>query len=667
MLVEKEQVATAVFYYITPRPNSLIEFILSGVDAARLADVERRFIELVHEAAYNDLDMPYMTDCLLQERRRQMFQAENSPDFFPSGAIGTVLFSKSRDLEYLSHLREFDDLNGWSERQWANFMKEWLADAKRITILGKPSAALAESLRVEEERRVASQVEKLGETGLKKLKDKLQEAKDLNERPIPEGMLEKYAIPPTDTIPFVFTTPARSGLARELGTLNNHIQQVIDAESSDLALFIQFEHIPSNFVHLNVLINTSEMPVSLRPLLTLYLENFFNTPIMQDGRRIEFEEVVKYLDRETVGYQIASAGDMGNSQILRIALTVEREKYSTAIKAVKDLLWNSIFDVERLMSSTARMLTDVPEEKRSGSSMVYSTSAMANEAPGSLPRARDTLVKALYLKKVKKLLKSNPDEVVRQMEQIRHALCQTSSFRILVIADVERLDHPVQSWELLTKDRPWKQPLAPLENRLSKLSEAGRNPGNMSYVIPLSTSDSSYALAVGKGPDSHKDPNVPALTVAIAYLDAVEGPLWDAVRGTGLAYGTSFRWRYGNTEFSVYRSPDTYKAFAASKHVIEGYASGATKFDLLALEGAISSIVLSIANAQATVVEAAADNFMNEIIRGMPRDWNEIFLSKVRNATVEDIRQVLNSIILPLFQPASTNLMVTCSPVMEEV
>ena len=621
----------------------------------------------MHEAAYTDLDMQYMTDCLNQDRRRQMFQAENSPDFFPSGAIGTALFSRNRDLEYLSHLREFDDLNRWSKEQWANFMKEWLADAKRVTILGRPSSSLADSLRVEEEQRVASQIKKLGDTGLKELQDKLKEAKEQNERPIPDGRLEEYTIPPTDTIHFISTTPARSGLARELGTFKNHVQRTIDSENSDLPLFIQFEHIPSNFVHINVLISASELPVTLLPLLTVYLENFFSTPIMQDGKRTEFEEVVKYLERETVGYKISSGGELGNPQILRIAFSVEREKYSTAIKAINDLMWNSIFDVERISSSTARMLTDVPEEKRSGSSMAYSTSAMINESPDSLPRARDTLVKALYLKNVKKLLKSDPNEILRQMERMRDTLCQISNFRILVVGDVEKLDRPVQSWELLTKDRSQQKPLAPLENRLSKLSKAGRNPGNVSYVIPLPTIDSSYALAVAKGPDSHKDPSVPALTVAIAYLDAVEGPLWDAVRGTGLAYGTSFRWRYGNTEFSVYRSPDAYKAFAASRKVIEGFASGATKLNSLALEGAISSIVLSIANAQATVVEAAADNFVNEIIKGVPREWNEIFLSKVRNATVEDIRQVLNSIILPLFQPASTNLLVTCSPVMEEV
>ena len=667
IIVEREQLATAVFYSVTPRPDSVIEFNLSGVAASQLAAVEQRFVELLRETSAGKLDMAYMRDCLDQERRRQMFQAENSADFFSSGALTTELFARDRNLEYLSHLREFDDLSHWSEEQWLKLMKDWLVDANRITILGRPSAALAAKLKSEEERRVAEQIKKLGESGLRELGEKLKKATAENDRPIPNGMLDSYKIPPTDTIHFVHTTPARSGSAKDLGRYENPIQDVINKEKSTLPLFLQFEHIPSNFVNINLLISTSAIEVSLRPLLAVYMENFFNTPIMKDGKRMEFEDVVKHLERETVGYKMGSASEMGNSELLRVSFQVERSKYSTAIQSIKDLMWNSIFDVERIMSTTARLLTDVHEEKRSGTAMVYSTAAMVNEAPASLPRARDTLVKALYLKRVKRLLATDPDKVLSDLEHIREALCQPSNFRILVLADVEKLPSPVRSWEALSNGHDLTRPLAPLESRVQKLSKAGKNPGNISYIVSLPTIDSSFALAVAKGPDSSKDPRIPALMVATAYLDAVEGPLWDAVRGAGLAYGTSFRWRYGNIEFSVYRSPDAFKAFAAARKVIEGYVSRETKFDALALEGAISSIVLSIASAQATMAEAAADSFVHEVINDLPRDWNEIFLGKVRSVTVDEIREALKALILPTFRPESTNLFVTCAPVMEEV
>jgi Zn-dependent M16 (insulinase) family peptidase len=82
--------------------------------------------------------------------------------------------------------------------------------------------------------------------------------------------------------------------------------------------------------------------------------------------------------------------------------------------------------------------------------------------------------------------------------------------------------------------------------------------------------------------------------VAISYLEAVEGPLWVAVRGKGLAYGSGFRRDPdgGFVQFSIYRSPDAYRAFVAAKDVLESYINGEAKFEQSALEGAISGIVV---------------------------------------------------------------------------
>ena len=116
----------------------------------------------------------------------------------------------------------------------------------------------------------------------------------------------------------------------------------------------------------------------------------------------------------------------------------------------------------------------------------------------------------------------------------------------------------------------------------------------------MSTIDSSFALLVGKGPGAFDDPDLPALMVARAYMDAVEGPLWVAVRGTGLAYGTGFMRsiNIGLMMFSIIRSPDSYKAFMAAKEQVDGYATGTLELNKFALEGAISEIVLGMADEQ---------------------------------------------------------------------
>jgi Zn-dependent M16 (insulinase) family peptidase len=208
-----------------------------------------------------------------------------------------------------------------------------------------------------------------------------------------------------------------------------------------------------------------------------------------------------------------------------------------------------------------------------------------------------------------------------------------------------------------------------MEKRIERLNDAGRNPGKLSYIVPMPTIDSSFAYATAKGPDSYDHPKLPALMVAVAYMNAVEGPLWVAVRGTGLAYGTTFAYgiETGIVNFDVYRSPNAHRAFEASKGIVQEFLSGATEFDPLMLEGAISSIVVNFANEQATIVRAAQGNFIRQVVRGLPPNYKETMLKKVKAITVAEIKEVLQDTVMPLFTPGKADIVVTCAPVLEEV
>lgn len=301
--------------------------------------------------------------------------------------------------------------------------------------------------------------------------------------------------------------------------------------------------------------------------------------------------------------------------------------------------------------------------------MAYGASLAINTAPTSIAHARGTLTQVLYLKRVSSLLKTSPDLILSQLVCIRDALARNSNFRVLVIANLHLIAKPVTSWETLTADLATSDPLEPLPTSLSRLSRKGLSPGSSAYIISLPTIDSSFAVSVARGPSSVLDPSIPALMVAFAYLDAVEGPLWTAVRGTGLAYGTSFSRdvQSGHISFSVYRSPNAVGAFRASKTVVEDFVSEKQEFGSLALEGAISSIVLGIANGQASMDSAAQGSFTRQVVQGLPEDWNERILKMVRDVSVAEIRAAMKEIVLPAFEGATSNLIITCSPIMEEV
>lgn len=671
VIVEKEQIASAVYYATEDHPSIEIRFTLTSVETEKLEQVEQRFFEILKDAMDKELDMKYLKECIDRQRRTWKFSTESTASVFAEYVISDFLFGK-RDgstMRDVATLQEYDVLENWPESEWRSFIKKWIADAPHVSILGVPSQKLSAKIKNDEEARVAAQKERLGEKGLKELADKLEKAKAENDKEIPTETLAEFKIPGTESIHFMDTITARSGAALKAGHPDNKIQKIVDADESGLPLFIHFEHIPSSFVQMSLLISAQSVPIQLRPLLSVYTEAFFNIPVQRDGKTINFEQVVVELEKDTVGYSMENARPLGNSEMLRVSFQVELEKYETAIAWMQELCWNSIFDVERLRAINSRLLADVPDAKRSGDDMLAAVHVMVHYGQESIARARCTLVKARYLKRVKRLLAEQPEEIVSRMEEIRKSLFRPDNIRVVVFADLEKLPRPVLAWKPFAKRLGTSTDLKPITNRRALLSDAGKNIGGKFYIVPMPTVDSSFAYATARGLDSYDHPKLPATMVAIAYMNAVEGPLWVAVRGKGLAYGTNFAYNIdtGMINFDVYRSPNAHKAFESSKQIVEDHLSGATPFDPLMLEGAISSIVVGFANEQTTPAMAAQGSFIRQVVRNLPSDYKEKMLKEVRDTNVDAVKGALREIILPLFDAKTANLVVTCGTVLEEV
>ena len=669
VLVEKEQVSSAVMFDYEIQPTIAITFTLNGVATNDLERVETRFFELLTETAAKPLELGYIHDCIMREKRQRKFHAENSGEFFTEPIVNDFLFGE-RDGSTLKveieTLDDFDILQTWAESKWRHWLTTWFSNAPHVSLLGKPSSRLVIKLSSEEEARIEARKKHLGIEGLENLKRDLVSAKEENDGKVPKEIMKKFKVPSVNSIHFINTTTGRSGTAREMNSLDNPIQNIIDKDT-DLSLFIHFEHIESNFARLTVILGTEVVPVNLRPLLAVYMEKFLSSPMLRDGNIIEFEKVLIELEQDTVNYDIGSGSGMGNSETIVIKLDVEADKYETAIRWLRDLMHSSVFDPERIKATTSRLLADIPEDKRDGSSMVNSIELMVGTAPSGFGRARNTLVKAAYLKQVKRILEKEPQVVIDQLKEVNDVLCTVSNFRVLVIANVEKLQHPVSSWKILVPESEKNISLNPLESKLSRLSEHGRNPGDIAYVVPIPPVESSFVLAVGKGPASFDDPTLPALMVANAYLNAVEGPFWKNVRGTGLAYATNL-YRHvdsGQISLEIYRSPDPLKALLACREVVQKLATGEEPINDLALEGAISSIVLSFATAEATKASAAEQSFVRQVMRGLPKDWPTLILEKIREVLVDEVRASMRDVVLRLFEANASNLFITCAPIME--
>lgn len=151
--------------------------------------------------------------------------------------------------------------------------------------------------------------------------------------------------------------------------------------------------------------------------------------------------------------------------------------------------------------------------------------------------------------------------------------------------------------------------------------------------------------------------------VANAYLRAVEGPLWVAIRGTGLAYGTSVRRStdLGTIHFSVDRSPDCYKAFVAGREEIFGYADGSKPLQKLAIESAVGEIVFGMADEGATMGAAADESFVAQVLHGVDKDYSQQMLKKIGMVGAAEVQAAIKKWLVPLFKAETSNLVITCS------
>ena len=673
VIVEKEELASSVSYWWDARPNSVIWLQPTGVATEKLEFVEKRLFELLKDVASNPFDMEYMKECIRRERRQVKYQAESSESFYATNIINDYLFGKRNGstLRELETLSEYDTLEAWTDQQWRDFTRKWISDAHHISILGKPSLTLAAKMTKEEEDRIEKRKEKLGADGLEELAGKLEKAQKKNDEPIPAEVIDQWKVPGTESIHFIESDTARVGPARSIGVETGAAQRFIDAAPHGPSTpFIQFEDVPTNFVHITVHIGTSQVPVELKPLMPIFCDNFFNTHVMRDGKLIKFEQIVMELEKDTISYGIDSARGLGDPDALMVQLSVEPEKYAAAVNWLQTMIFDAVFDPVRLKAAVMKALADIPEGKRNGRGMAGEIDSAIHLEKSSLTVSKRILVRAVYLKRLKKLLEKEPEKVLSWFNTVRSSMFTFQNMRILVTSRLSSLPNPISTWDKLSNALAPQPTMIAIPKTSNHLNAEGKNPGSVGVtIVPMTSLESSFSVSTASGITSYSDPRFPSIMVAIGYLEAVEGPLWNAVRGAGYAYGSYFSrdLEAGVLSYRVYRSPDAYKAIAASREAIRKIAEGEVEIDRHLLEGTISQIVVLFADEQSTMPSAAQQNFVLSVVRGLPMSWGKDVMRKVRGVSVEEMKQVMRDLILPCFEPGKSNVVVTCAKIMQEV
>lgn len=225
-----------------------------------------------------------------------------------------------------------------------------------LTIIGKPSAALARELATKVEADKTRRIEELGRQGLACKARHLNSAQRINEKPIPREIIHSFPVPSVNRITWYRVDTARPGHLPI--SAHSELQRWLDStDATDVPFMLQFDgassvccngklgtHLfadpecPSASINITMHFQPSK---PLGDLLPLYFASFFSLPLVRaDGQLLDSDGVTKQLDKDLLWRSIGVAGEG-----ISLALKVEagQENYENAIAWMHDLLLRSQF------------------------------------------------------------------------------------------------------------------------------------------------------------------------------------------------------------------------------------------------------------------------------------------------------------------------------------
>ncbi|KAI8093910.1 Metalloenzyme, LuxS/M16 peptidase-like protein, partial [Halteromyces radiatus] len=662
----EEPLCTDVEFQVTDHLKTTLMFTASSVPIEKMEELPSLFFATLQRLVdEQDIDMERMATVIDKELQRILDSAETDAhdtsanvciyDFLYGSKDGEELRNSVKDHEYLAQLEKY------SVSDWLDVIERYYLNVPHITLLGKPSAEFADQLAEEEQHRVEKQCEDLGEKKLEELQKKLEDAMAKNDTPLPSGILESFRIPPVSSINFINVISARNNAADDI---SNVVQMHVNKDNTaDVPLFIQYDHIRSGFVKVAAHIATSSIPSHLLPYTRLFLKAIFSLPVERNGILIPYEDIVKGLSEDTLEYDASLGTSSGFRELAVFTLKAKASKYEQAVQWLEDILWNTQFTTERLKVVTHQILNDIPQAKRDGHSMANAClRAFQYNAKKSASAARNVLFQTSFLQDVAHKLENDPSSVLSDLNEYRQALCSPNNIRIHVTGDILKLEAPRTAFKNFAKLNAGS--LVPVPLSRDGLSASGLEPGQIAYVVNLPSIENSFSVHSAKCPHRFDDPDIAPLLVMIELLNTMEGYFWKLIRGQGLAYSCFLdaNAEAGLLTFTIYQSPDAFKAFEQAKVVIDQLISKEVPIEQTAVDGAKSAVIYSMVDREDTMSRAALQSFVNQVLRQVPASYNRDLLSSIQATTVDDLYRVLKTYFINMFRSESSNVVVVSSP-----
>lgn len=661
--------ASKVWYTMVENSESILLLNFDNVPKEKLNLVKPKLDNLLSQILQSDepIDMKRLSTVINRHRLEVLSHLENSPhESIAYVVIGHMLYGSSvQDLdERLNQVREIEKLAAEPMEFWTGLLKNYLLEGYSVTAKGVPSIAEQKELSRLEEERVAAKVKELGPDGLKAKEQELADALAVNDIPPPDEMLRSVPILSTDSIHFHSITNTTSE------SKNQDPRFILD----EVPVYMHLDHLQTNFIYIIALMDSSSVEDRFRPYLPLLLELLQESPVKRGDTLISYQEVVAQLERDTistifrVGLDSSSRFQAGPfSTTISLLLQVEPKKYEQGIKWIRELLYDTVLTEERVKVLGTKIVNNVAEIKRKGSSMAYDLMRGLMYGKGSNHYAVGALRQYKFLTSVLAKLenKDTSHEVMADLEKLRSILTLPKNMVIHMSANLDILSSlyptPASLWVNLLPNN-----LSPAKERLRPIPDwklLQEKDVSQSCVAGIGSVESTFFCQTIPGITDFNDPNLPKILVFFQYVTQIEGPMWRQIRGQGLAYSYSIITRPNEAKLFLYfyRASNIIAAYKEARNVIESRLKENVTWDETLFESAKSSLIFEIVHREKCIGDVVGQSLLS-YFKGVGHDYNRNLIKQISTVEIEDMMEIGPKYVSPLLDTSLTKTSVICHP-----
>lgn len=572
-------------------------------------------------------------------------------------------------VKRMNVIAEYEFLVKQSEQFWVELLRKYLLSGHSVAVRAYPSIEEQKRMAQTEADRIAEQRKQLGEDGLERKRKELTEAIEANEGRTPGvDVLTSVPVPSVDDIHFHSWSVHRPG---------GDQKSPLNVDLGEFPFFTEVYDIKTNFVYVDISLDTQFLSVEERLYLPLFLELALESPIKVGDAITPYEDVVMAIESETVSSSISlgrnsscryNCGPYNN--YIFLTLQVIPGKYENAVKWVRNILFNIVFAPERIRVCAAKLINEISQAKRMGENILSNLLKAIVYKEDSNVQQSSLVVQQKFLSKILAKLDCDADKTVTALTTIREKLTIPSNLKVHMSADFTRLNDT-------NFVAPWNEyfPAAAVKTNAGMtvvadwmfIDPSRKVEGTSGAVVGMGSVESSFLLQTVPFVKDFMHQDVPAVMLFLQYVTQLEGSMWRQIRGKGYAYSYNMlpKPNEGLLTLQFYKATNVVGAYRETKKILEDTLNG-EELDQVLFESARSSLIFEIIDREKNIGELPGQAILSTL-KEVGHDFNRQLVRRIGKVDKSELVEAGKKYVLPLFGEKARAAIVCSSEKAQEI